>query len=79
MTPMLEWPKRTTKTAQRVLDRFKATAAAEELEEDVRAWRVVSWSWNEEPPIRVIARSEKGDEVTYYAEPNGVWTLRRKS
>jgi hypothetical protein len=68
-----------TQTARRNLDRFRATSAASELDDDARTWTVVEWSWAEGPPLRVQLRSEAGEVVDFVMDESGVWRMRREN
>ncbi|HZU82292.1 MAG TPA: hypothetical protein VE987_05225 [Polyangiaceae bacterium] len=66
-----------TETARRNLDRFRATSAASELEDDARTWTVVEWSWAEGPPLRVHLRSDDGGALEFVMDESGVWRINR--
>jgi hypothetical protein len=66
-----------TEAASRNLDRFRATSAASELEDDSRTWSVVEWSWSVGPPLRVRLRSDAGQGVDFIMDESGVWRMRR--
>ncbi len=68
-----------TDTARRNLDRFRATSAASELEDDTRAWSVVEWSWTEGPPLRIRLRSEVGETVDFVMDDASTWRMRRQA
>jgi hypothetical protein len=67
-----------TETAKRNLDRFRATSAASELEDDSHTWAVVEWSWAAGPPLRVQLRSDAGQIVDFVMDVSGVWRMRRE-
>jgi hypothetical protein len=67
-----------TEPARRNLDRFRATSAASELEDDPHTWSVVEWSWLEGPPLRVQLRSDTGQVVDFVMDESGTWRLRRE-
>ena len=67
-----------TETARRNLDRFRATSAASELEDDSRTWSVVEWSWSAGPPLRVQLRSDAGQVVDFVMDESGIWRMRRE-
>jgi hypothetical protein len=69
---------RVTAAGQRNLERFRATAAAKEFEDDARVWTVVEWSWVEGPPLRVQVLSERGEVVDFVMDGSGVWRLLRE-
>jgi hypothetical protein len=66
-----------TETARRNLDRFRATSAASELDDDERTWTVAEWTWAEGPPLRVELRSDTGDTVDFVMDGSGIWRMRR--
>jgi len=77
MWPMLRMPSsHVTETAMRNLDRFRATSAASELEDDSRTWSVVEWSWCAGPPLRVQVRSDAGQLVDFVMDEVGIWRMR---
>jgi hypothetical protein len=76
---MLRMPtQHVTEIAQRNLDRFRATSAASELDDDTHTWTVVEWSWAEGPPLRVQLRNERGGSIDFVMEESGIWRLRRE-
>jgi hypothetical protein len=77
--PMLRMPStHVTQTAMHNLDRFRATSAASELDDDSQTWRVAEWSWTEGPPLRIQLRSDAGEVVDFVMDESGVWRLRRE-
>jgi hypothetical protein len=76
--PMLRMPSaHVTERARRNLERFRATSAASELDDDPRTWVVVEWSWTDGPPLRVRLRNEGGQLVDFVMDASGVWRLRQ--
>ncbi|MBV9949227.1 MAG: hypothetical protein JOZ69_20425 [Myxococcales bacterium] len=67
-----------TETARRNLDRFRATSAASELDDDARTWTAVEWSWVPGPPFRVQFRSEDGETVDFLMDEAGNWRMKRE-
>jgi hypothetical protein len=67
-----------TTAARRNLKRFQETAAARELEDDPRTWRIVEWSWVEGPPLRVHLRCDRGEVVDFVMDEAGVWRMQRE-
>jgi hypothetical protein len=79
MVHMLRMPAgHVTEAARRNLDRFRATSAASELEDDTQTWRVVEWTWAKGPPLRIQLRSDSGEVVDFVMDENGMWRLRRE-
>ena len=77
VSAMLVMPTRhVTPAARRNLDRFRATSAACELQDDARRWTVIEWSWTESGPIRVNLRSDAGASVHFAMDASGVWQMR---
>jgi hypothetical protein len=66
-----------TDSARRNLDRFRATSAASELDDDDHTWTVVEWSWGDGPPLRIQLRSEAGQTVAFVMDESGVWRMMR--
>jgi hypothetical protein len=67
-----------TETARRNLDRFRATSAARELDDDSHSWTAVEWSWTEGPPMRVQLRSETGEVIDFVMDDAGMWRMRHE-
>jgi hypothetical protein len=67
-----------TETAKRNLDRFRATSAASEFDDDPRTWVVAQWSWGEGPPLSVRLRSDDGEVLDFVMDESGSWRLRRE-
>jgi hypothetical protein len=75
---MLQMPSRhVTDEARRNLERFRATSAAKDLDEDERLWTVVEWSWHAGPPLAVYVRSDQGDVLDFVMDESGVWRIAR--
>jgi hypothetical protein len=68
-----------TEAARGNLDRFRATSAASELEDDSHTWSVVEWSWRAGPPLRVQLRSDAGQIIDFLMDEAGIWRLRREA
>jgi hypothetical protein len=67
-----------TETARRNLERFRATSAASELDDDPHTWTVVEWSWAEGPPLRVQLRSDDARVIDFVMDESGIWRIRRE-
>jgi hypothetical protein len=68
-----------TQDARENLDRFLATSAAKEIEDDPSEWKVIEWTWTKEPPIRVHLRNEASQQVIdFVMDATGVWQLWRE-
>jgi hypothetical protein len=57
------------------LRRFRESGACAALEDDAATWRVVSWPWTDEPPIRVVLENESHDAVVFTLREGGIWQL----
>jgi hypothetical protein len=67
-----------TGDAKRNLERFFATSAAREIEDDPHSWTVVEWTWGAGPPIRVHLRAENHEVIDFVMDATGVWQLWRE-
>jgi hypothetical protein len=75
---MLRLPRRyVTEAARRNIARFCATSAAKDFEEDKHEWRIVEWTWEEGPPLRLVVRSEVGDVWDFIMDDSGAWRIER--
>lgn len=70
--------KNVTEAARRNFNRFRATSAASELEDDSHTWTVTEWTWGEGPPLRIHLRSDGGQDFDFVMDPTGVWRMRRE-
>jgi hypothetical protein len=70
--------KNVTEPARRNLNRFRATSAASELEDDAHTWTVTEWSWSEGPPLRIHLQSDDGQAFDFLMDQTGVWRMRRE-
>jgi hypothetical protein len=68
-----------TEFARRNLERFRATSAASQLEDDKLVWTVVEWSWTEGPPLRLKLRSDLGQTTDFVMDVSGRWRLEQLS
>jgi hypothetical protein len=64
-----------SEVARRNLERFRATAAALELESDEKTWTVVEWPWTEGPPMRFHLRADDGTWMQFVMDKTGVWRM----
>jgi hypothetical protein len=73
---MVRWPAadRMSKTSATVLERFKKTAAAKELDQDSREWVLMNWPWVPDPPYTIVARASDGEERRCVMGEDGLWT-----
>jgi hypothetical protein len=74
---MLRWPApdRLSKTSHVVLERFKKTGVAKELEQDSREWVLVTWPWVPDPPYTIVARASDAEERRCVMGEDGLWTV----
>jgi len=65
---MVRWPAadRLSRVSSPILERFKKTAEAKDLEQDSREWVLASWPWMPEAPYLFTARSSDGVEERHF-------------
>jgi hypothetical protein len=75
---VIQWPapEKLTKIAAGILERFKKTSAAKELEQDTREWSFISWAWLPEPPYALTLRCADLEERYFLLEGDGRWQMR---
>jgi hypothetical protein len=79
MVQMLRMPARhVTEAARRNLERFRATSAASQLDDDEHTWTVAEWTWTEGPPLYIQLRSDSGEFVDFVMDEKGIWRMRRE-
>jgi hypothetical protein len=61
---MVRWPAsdRMSRVSAPLVERFKKTALAKELEQDSREWVLSSWPWMPDAPYLYTARASDGEE-----------------
>jgi hypothetical protein len=76
---MVRWPApdRLSKVSSAVLERFKKTSGAKELEQDPREWILVNWPWLPDAPYSIVARSADGEERQLQGDEAGGWVIRQ--
>jgi hypothetical protein len=76
---MVRWPPvdRMSKVSGEIVEKFKKTAGAKDLEQDPREWVLVNWPWMPDPPYSITVRASDGEERQLLADEDGVWRLRR--
>jgi hypothetical protein len=67
-----------TRDAKKNLERFFATSAAREIEDDAHSWSVIEWTWGSGPPSRVHLRAENHEVIDFVMDATGVWQLSRE-
>jgi hypothetical protein len=67
-----------THDAKMNLERFFATSAAREIEDDPQSWTVVEWTWGAGPPLRVHLRAGNREVIDFVMDATGVWQLWRE-
>jgi hypothetical protein len=74
---MIRWPAadRLSKTSHVVIDRFKKTSIAKELEQDSREWVLVNWPWVPDPPFTIVARASDDEERRCIMGEDELWTV----
>jgi hypothetical protein len=72
---MITWPddEQAQGEAKKVLDLFKKTSLAAELEEDPQKWRFIAWARSPQPPARMLLRSDGGGTRIFSLERTGLW------
>ena len=75
---MIGWPapEKLSKISAGLIEKFKKTAAAKELEQDPREWSLISWSWMPDPPHAFTLRSSDNEERYVISEGDGRWQMR---
>jgi len=76
---MVRWPApdRMSRISAEIVERFKKTAGAKELEQDAREWSLVTWPWMPEPPYGFTVRASDGEERQWTGDATGLWTMKR--
>ncbi len=74
---MIEWPHEDAQTegASRVLELFKKTGFAAQLEEDTHTWTFRSWARSPEAPARMLLRNDAGESRAFVREVTGLWRV----
>ena len=73
---MIVWPGSTSTLntfGQSGLNAFRASAGAAELESSKQTWRVVSWPWTGESPMRIGLENEQHHQVIFSMAETGIW------
>ena len=78
---MIRWPapERLSKVSAGILERFKKTAGAKEIDQDSREWVLVNWPWVPDPPYVIVARASDHEERRWVMGDDGLWTTICKS
>jgi hypothetical protein len=79
---MVRWPAadRMSKVSASIVERFKKTSEAKDLEQDAREWVLSSWPWMPDAPYPFIARSTDGSEQrNYLIDDRDTMTVRVSS
>jgi hypothetical protein len=78
-TPMIIWPRDESlpADARDALERFRASGASAALEEEPHTWRVMTWPWSDELPLRIVLENETHEEVIFTLRGGGLWQLER--
>ena len=74
---MVRWPApdRMSQTSKGIVERFKKTAAAKDMEQDPREWVLENWPWVPDPPYTIVARASDGEERRSVMDASGLWTI----
>lgn len=72
---MVRWPlpERMSKVSHSIIERFKKSAVAKDLEQDPREWVLMSWPWLPDAPYTVITRAADGEERQFVGDADGHW------
>ena len=75
---MVRWPapERLSKVSTAIVERFKKTAGAKELEQDGREWGLVNWPWLPDAPYNFVVRAADGEERQWQGDADGKWVMR---
>jgi hypothetical protein len=75
---MVRWPTpdRMSRTSAPLVERFKKTAEAKDLEQDAREWVMASWPWMPDAPYQYVARASDAEERHYVVDATGALTMR---
>lgn len=75
---MVRWPtsNRLSRVSATVLERFKKTSGAKELEQDARDWVLVNWPWMPDAPYVITARASDSEQREWVGEADGIWSMR---
>ena len=75
---MVRWPaaERLSKVSGPIIERFKKTAEAKDLEQDPRDWVLASWPWMPDAPYSFIARASDAEERHYVIDASGALTMK---
>jgi hypothetical protein len=76
---MVRWPAadRLSKVSSTILERFKKTSGAKELEQDPREWVLVNWPWLPDAPYSIVTRAADGEERQFEGDEAGRWVVRQ--
>jgi hypothetical protein len=72
---MVRWPapERVSKVSAGILEKFKKTGVAKELEQDSREWVLMNWPWVPEPPYTIVVRASDAEERRLAMGEDGLW------
>jgi hypothetical protein len=75
---MVRWPAldRMSKVSAPIVERFKKTAEAKDLEQDAREWVMAGWPWMPDAPFLFVARASDAEERHYVIDETGALTMR---
>jgi hypothetical protein len=73
---MVRWPAadRMSTISSAVIEKFKKTGVAKDLEQDPREWVLVNWPWLAEPPYTITARASDGEQRRCVMGEDMLWT-----
>ncbi len=75
---MVRWPapERMSKVSLAIVERFKKTAAAKDLEQDAREWALVNWPWMPDAPYKIVVRAGVEEQREFVCEADGLWRMK---
>jgi hypothetical protein len=75
---MVRWPPpdRMSRVSHELVERFKKTAGAKDLEQDAREWVLASWPWLPDAPYAFLARASNGEERRFILDADGQWRVQ---
>jgi hypothetical protein len=75
---MVRWPAsdRLSRVSAPLIERFKKTSAAKDLEQDPREWVLANWPWLAEAPYAFTARASDGEERRIVIDADEALTVR---
>jgi hypothetical protein len=75
---MVRWPAsdRLSRTSAPLIERFKKTSAAKDLEQDPREWVLAQWPWLPDAPYGFTVLASDGEERRIMIDGDDTLTVR---